>query len=123
MSRTTASALNNRIVTFVDIDDDDFNCALCMQVADEPVRCSGMCAGIFCNGCLGKALKGNKTCPSCNKARTSAMKDVVLRNQIMKHQVYCLNKHTDRALGASLNEEKSAPNSNNKCLWTGSMRQ
>ena len=71
----------------------------------------------LCNGCLGKALKGNKTCPSCKKART-AMKDVMLRNQIMKHQVYCIDKHTDRALGASLNEEKSLTNSNN-CLWTG----
>ena len=55
MSQTIASALGNRIVTFVSIDD-DFNCVICMQVADEPVRCSGLCGGIFCNACMRQAF-------------------------------------------------------------------
>ena len=86
MSQTVASALDNRIVSFVDIND-EYNCVICMQVADEPVRCSGLCAGIFCGGCMQQSLARNRSCPSCKKARITALKDVVLRNMIMKNQV------------------------------------
>ena len=49
MSQTTSSALNNRIVKFVDFDNEDFDCVICYQIADEPVRCNSMCSGIYCN--------------------------------------------------------------------------
>jgi hypothetical protein len=118
MSQTVASSLDNRIVTFVDIND-EYDCVICMQVADEPVRCSGLCAGIFCGGCMQQALRGKKTCPSCKKARITALKDVVLRNQIMKHQVCCINKgNADDATKTSNNRKRKA-SSDEKCTWTG----
>ena len=116
MSQSVASALNNRIVTFVNIND-EYNCVICMQIADDPVRCSGLCAGIFCNGCMQQALRGKKTCPSCNLATSAALKDVVLRNQIMKHQVYCTNKSNGWTVKSSNRKQKAAPDQ--KCKWTG----
>ena len=119
MSQTVASALDNRIVTFVNIND-EYNCVICMQVADEPVRCSGMCAGIFCNGCMEQALTRSNSCPSCNREDIAAPKDVILRNQIMKHQVYCINKgsgsDTDKAARTN-RKRKASPEE--KCTWTG----
>ena len=91
MSQTVASSLDNRIVTFVDIDN-EYNCVICMQIADDPVRCSGLCAGILCNGCMQQALTRSDSCPSCKMNDITAPNDVVLRNQIMKHQVYCLKQ-------------------------------
>ena len=119
MSQTVASALGNRIVTFVDIDDDDdddddFDCMICMQVADEPVRCSGLCAGIFCNGCMQQALARNRSCPSCKKADITAPKDVILRNHIMNNQVYCLNKGNDQS--DNINYQHTSTDS--RKLWT-----
>ena len=113
MSQTVASALDNRIVTFVDIND-QYNCVICMQVADEPVRCSGLCAGIFCGGCMQQSLARSRSCPSCKKADITAPKDVILRNQIMSNQVYCINKgsDTDKADGAifmDIRKRKTAP--------------
>ena len=67
MSHTIASALNKRVVTFVNTVDDDYECVICMQVADDPVRCSRLCRAIFCNGCMKQALakQKKKTCPYC----------------------------------------------------------
>ena len=118
MSQTVASALDNRIVSFVDIND-EYNCVICMQVADEPVRCSGLCAGIFCGGCMQQALRLKKTCPSCKKARINALKDMVLRNQIMKHQVYCINKGIADEATKTSNIRKRKASSDEKCTWTG----
>ena len=118
MSQTVASALDNRIVSFVDISD-EYNCVICMQVADEPVRCSGLCAGIFCGGCMQQALRGKKTCPSCKKARIKALKDMVLRNQIMKHQVYCLNKGSADEATKTSNNRKRKASSDETCTWIG----
>ena len=53
MSQSTASALNNRVVSF-----DDFNCATCHQVADELVRCSGA----FCSICMTTHLNKIERC-------------------------------------------------------------
>ena len=111
MSQTIASALNNRVVTFVDIDN-DFDCVICMQVADNPVRCSSMCAGIFCERCMQQSLARDASCPSCKKANITALKDVVLRNQIMKHQVYCLNNNGSGSASADV-----------KCKWIGNYDQ
>ena len=97
MSQTTASALNNRIVTFVNTVDNHFDCVICMQVADDPVRCSGLCISIFCNGCMRRALVRNNSCPSCKKANTTSLKDVMVRSQISKNDVYCLNKGNDQS--------------------------
>ena len=119
MSQTVSSALGNRVVTFVNNVDNDFDCVICMQVADNPVRCSGLCAGIFCNGCMQQALARNRSCPSCKKATTAALKDVWLRNHIMKHQVYCINKgNADESIKSS-NNRKGKVSSDEKCAWTG----
>ena len=116
MSQTVASALNNKVVTFVDIDH-EYNCVICMQIADEPVRCSGMCAGIFCNGCMQQALTRSTSCPLCTKTNITVFRDVVLRNQIMKHQVNCINKSTIAAVATSTRKRKASPN--DKCIWIG----
>ena len=118
MSQTIASALDNRIVTFVDIND-EYNCVICMQVADEPVRCSGLCAGIFCGGCMQQSLARNRSCPSCKKNDITAPKDVVLRNQIMKHQVHCINKGNADEVTKTSNNRKRKATSDEKCTWTG----
>jgi len=72
MSQTTSSSiLSNRIVTFVNIDK-LFDCLICMQVADELVRCNYMCAGIFCSKCMQQALRSNNRCPSCNGSKAKS---------------------------------------------------
>ena len=120
MSQTTSSALNNRVVNFVCIEN-DFDCVICMQVADNPMRCSGMCAGVFCTGCMQQTLRVKKTCPSCMKSNIIALNDVVLRNLIMKHHVYCINSGAaDHASEAKGEELKSA---DDKCAWTGNYDQ
>ena len=116
MSQTIASALDNRVLTFVNIDN-DFDCVICMNVADSPVRCSGLCAGIFCDGCMRQALVHNSSCPSCKKANITAPKDVVLRNMIMKHHVYCPNKSNGWTTIKTNRKQKEALNQ--KCKWIG----
>ena len=114
-SQTKASALDNKLVTFVHYTDDDFNCVICMQVSDEPVRCNGMCAGIFCNACMEKSLAQSKKCPLCNLKDITTKKDVVVRNQIMKHQVFCINSNNNDSIVG----EKRKTSSDMKCTWIG----
>lgn len=115
--QTISSILNGRTVCFVDIDF-DFNCVICMNVADDPVRCSGLCAAIFCNDCLKQALTRARSCPSCKRSNSQALKDVMIRSQILKHQVYCVNSGRE---ASSEEEEKSAPD--DKCTWIGKYEQ
>jgi len=124
MSQTTSSALNNRIVKFVDFDNEDFDCVICYQIADEPVRCNSMCSGIYCNGCMQQALNRYNCCPSCSRNDATALKDEVLRNQTMNHQVYCINNtdididiDTDQATSKSNGYPKES--SDSKCSWIG----
>ena len=116
-SQTKASLLNNKIVTFVNIDN-DFNCVICMQVSDEPVRCNGMCAGIFCDVCMKECLAHIKKCPSCNLKDITAKKDVLVRNQIMKHQVFCINSSNTTNQDQATSRKRKA-SSDVKCSWTG----
>jgi len=113
MSQTKASALGNRNVTFECIDK-DFNCAICYQVADEPTRCIGHCAGIFCNVCMQQALQLKKSCPFCNRDDITVWRDLVLRNQILKHQVFCINGAAD-----TTTDRKRKATSADKCTWMG----
>ena len=117
MSQTYSSALNNRVIRFVNIDN-DYNCVICLQVADEPVRCSGMCSGIFCNGCMQKALTRSSQCPLCKGGDTTALKDVVVKNQIMKHQVYCIHYDVNNTDNTTVRKRKKAV-SDEKCTWIG----
>ena len=118
LQHTHSSALNNRIVTFINIDN-DYKCVICLQVADDPVRCSGMCSGIFCSGCMQKALTRSNQCPLCKGEDTRALKDVVVRNQIMKHQVYCI--HNDDIENTT--DRKRKASSDEKCTWIGKYDQ
>jgi len=122
MSQTVASALNNKVVTFVSGIDSIFNCVICLQVADEPVRCSGMCAGVFCNGCMQQALTRRSNCPTCDIETSNVpRRDVVLRNQIMNNQVFCFNDGTDILTTRSTRKRKAA--ADDKCTWTGKYDQ
>ena len=69
-------------------------------------------------------LARNRSCPSYKKARITALKDVVLRNQIMKHQVYCINEGSDDEATKTSNSRKrkaSSASSDEKCTWTGGL--
>ena len=70
MSQTTASALDNRIVTFVSIND-EYNCVICMQVADDPVRHSFSCRSVFCGTCMEQALNYDDCCPFLGRKEKS----------------------------------------------------
>ena len=129
MSLTTASALNNRVVSFVNTVDNDYNCVICMEVADDPVRCSALCRSIFCNGCMRHALARNNSCPSCKMPTTApALKDVLLINKILKNDVYCLNKgpnqsgDIDQHTSTDSRKRKAGPD-DDKCTWTGKYDQ
>ena len=128
-SQTKASALDNKLVTFLHIEN-DFNCVICMQVSDEPVRCNGMCAGIFCDACMKKSLAQSKKCPLCNLKDITAKKDVVVRNQIMKRYVFCINSSNDNDNdndNDNVNDQNNSSASNSerkassdmKCTWIG----
>jgi hypothetical protein len=70
-----------------------------------------------------QALTRRKSCPLCNKAKITASRDVVLKNQILKQQVYCINRatdpHTATASANTNNNKKRKATSNEKCSWTG----
>ena len=130
MSHTTASSLNNRVVSFVNTVDNDYNCVICMQVADDPVRCSAFCAALFCKGCMKQALadKKKKICPTCMKSTQVNPIDVFTRNQILKHDVYCVNKDNDQSddidqhTSTDSRKRKAGPD-DDKCIWIGKYDQ
>ena len=113
--QTIASALNRKTVSFVDINN-DYDCVVCTNVADEPVRCSGLCAGIFCHGCMEQALTRNNSCPLCKKPNITAIKDVILRSHILRHHVYCINKGTAEDSSKTKNKKRKAI-PDEKCPW------
>lgn len=88
MSQTLSSSLGGKTISFVDKVDEDFNCTICLNVADEPTRCSGLCGAVFCDECMKQALQRKKCCPACNKTKVTSSRDVILRNQIMEQSVY-----------------------------------
>ena len=100
MSQTVASAFGNRIVTFVDIDN-EYNCVICMQVADEPVRCSGLCAGILCNGCMQQALACNRSCPSRNQTYRLHINIYIL--QTLFYLIYYIISIMSQTVASALN--------------------
>jgi len=116
-SSSLSSSLGNKYVTFVDKIDEDFNCTICLNVADEPSRCSGLCGAMFCGDCMRQALVSKKCCPACNKTKVTATKDVILRNQIMKQSVYCINTNPEDQMITT----KSSPNKRkaSRCSWIG----
>ena len=131
MSHTTASALNNRIVTFVHIID-AFECVVCFNVADNPVRCSLSCPAISCSACMQQTLVHTRHCPTCHKdidieINILELRDIRTRNDILSHQVYCLNKadeydKIDQQTSSDSGKRKAAPD-HDKCLWTGKYDQ
>jgi hypothetical protein len=90
-----------------------------MQVSDEPVRCDGMCAGIFCDECMKESLTQSKKCPSCNVKTAKPKKDVLVRNQIMKHQVFCINSSNNYLDACTTTSGKRKASSDVNCAWTG----
>ena len=69
-----------------------------------------------------KPLTHSSSCPSCNRSNITASRDVVLRNQILKQQVYCINKATDPpniTYVASNKKNKRKATSSEKCTWSG----
>ena len=54
-------------------------------------------------------LARNRSCPSCKKARITALKDVVLRNQIMKVEATKTSNSRKRKASSASSDEK----------WTG----
>jgi len=130
MSHTTASALNNRVVTFIHIID-AYECVICMQVADDPVRCSLSCPAISCSACMQQTLVHTRHCPTCNKdinidINILELRDIRTRNDILSQQVYCLNKadeydNINQHTSTDSGKRKAAPDS--KCTWTGKYDQ
>ena len=119
MSQSMSQKLGNTIDNFVDKIDDDFNCTICLNVADEPTRCSGLCGAMFCADCMRKALEHKKCCPACNKTKVTSVKDVILRNHIMKQSVYCINSSPEDREIDSLTKRKAC----NSCTWVGKYDQ
>ena len=127
MSQTTASALNNRIVTFVNAIPKEMECAICFKIADDPVRCGLSCRVIFCSVCMQQALDRRRKCPTCGKeidedTDIRELRDTRIRSDILDYTVYCLNKGPDQS--ANIDQHSSTDSSkaaldDDKCLWTG----
>lgn len=110
MSQTTASALNNRVVNFVNVVN-EYTCVICNQVADEANTLqSGMCGGVFCNGCKDQALE-------LFDLNTIALKDENSRMEILDKDVYCPNSNRQ---GTS---RKRKANRTENCSWIGKYNQ
>jgi len=120
-SQSLSSSLGSKYVTFVDKIDEDFNCTICLNVADEPSRCSSLCGAMFCGDCMKQALQSKKCCPACNKTKVTATKDVILRNQIMKQSVYCINTNPEDQIITT----KTSPTKRkaSRCSWIGKYDQ
>jgi hypothetical protein len=119
MSQSLSEKLGNTIINFVDKIDDDFNCTICLNVADQPTRCSSLCGAMFCGECMRKALEQKKCCPACNKTKVTSVKDVILRNHIMRQSVYCINSSLEDREIDSLTKRKAC----NSCSWVGKYDQ
>ena len=128
--QTIASAFNNRVVTFVN-PTDEYNCVICHHVADELVRCSGYCAGMFCKGCTVQYLsqRGSTKCPVCNIEFVTFSNEPILRGYIDKLQIYCPNNGTNHQAIIDLTHDnttvgkkrKASPDETegHKCVWKG----
>jgi hypothetical protein len=74
------------------------------------------------------ADKKKKICPTCMKSTQVNPIDVLTRNQILKHDVYCLNKSPDQSndinqhTSTDSRKRKAAPDGG-KCTWIGKYDQ
>ena len=122
MSQTIASAFDNRVVTFVDISD-KFDCVICLNVADDPVRSSLNCISIFCNGCMRQALAHRRHCPTCdeeiaNETDIRKLRDSHIRKDIFNYAVYCINQTDD-----NIDHNSRKRKEDGKCTWIGKYDQ
>ena len=67
------------------------SCSICMKVLCQP-HCMNCCEQLFCQECLEKWLKCNKTCPHCRSTDFSHMLMQRPIRKIGELKMYCLNK-------------------------------
>ena len=96
---------------FVSTVNDNLKCAICLEVPMVPKRCSD--EHLFCEPCIMKWLRRNRTCP-VNRALLTASTLSTFRFAtaiIEELDVYCLS---------CTNEPRDEAN---HCKWTGKLRQ
>ena len=76
---------------FVDTIAPKYHCNICMKVLQDP-RLTECCGQHYCDSCLKKWLKRNKTCPQCRKKDFQNILDKAMIREIKEFKVRCTNK-------------------------------
>ena len=103
-------------VVFVGEVDKDFECAVCLNVSDDPASCGRKegCAAIYCFTCL----KQVKKCPTCSFGLTGQpSKNLLVKNIIAKLDVYCVH----RPAKATPSGKRKASEMDACCDWKGKL--
>jgi len=124
---TLNSSVLDREVRFVDVIDSQYECTVCMCVADDHVGCGRPegCSGTYCNSCLRQEFENKKGCPSCRFQATGPIKQLQIKRQIEKFPVYCINNSTNSSVdtkennSTTANKKRKADELNACCSWQG----
>ncbi len=76
---------------FVDKVPEDHQCTICSNILTDPVLIE-CCGQLFCDGCLKKWLRKQKTCPHCREAKFAFIKDKRMKRVIDSLKIYCPNR-------------------------------
>ena len=117
---TLQSSKYERTVYFTKEVDSDYECAICFNVADEPMNCGSQagCTGVFCTKCMSNALIRKMQCSVCRfTIKDKPIRNNILKGIINKQEVYCiytLNPHNKRT--------KRGRAIDKGCQWKGLLR-
>ena len=112
----------NCTIHFVNPVDGRFNCAICLDVANEPLSCGSKigCTGVFCTYCLTEALKRKKSCPKCILESIAPAKNNIVKELIYDQEIYCAYSNFKENV-ATKKGKKNVLKPRFGCQWRGSL--
>lgn len=71
-----------------------YKCVICASLLNNPLL-TECCGGHFCNDCLNKWLKSNKTCPHCRKKNFKFIESKPMKREINELEMNCGNQECE----------------------------
>ena len=114
----------NCTVHFINPVDELFWCAICFDVANEPLICGSKigCTGVFCTCCLTEALKRKTSCPKCRLESIAPAKNNIVKELIYEQVVYCAYSNFKDII-ATKKGKKTPFLPRFGCQWKGALRK
>src|SRR5687767_13640774 len=98
---------------FVEKPDENFICALCLNVINEPRQCPN--GHMSCFQCIKDALNRREECPTCKIKLTvdSLSRSLFVQNSIHKLKTFCISRVECPTLSSG----------HQQCQWTGNIAE